>query len=364
MTGAAATIQQCIGLFQFIQSATNTRKHLRDFINQYCKEITRTGGLIEVVRKEKALQIPDIIFALKDVHEAGKKLNARLHSAEKGLRKSNIRLIGNALLPDPEEERELQAELRELELAKRNLDSHILLYLARGISNSIDVQTASIDKLDHKIKGVLPTGEPVQIQIMSELGEERGISWSQIQLQTRNNSISTADATFTEEMDGDLMDTDQQDQSDTCKSTATASFPKGSTKVRGSQRASRKEVPSEDRNQEHEVLDAFKHPLNDSSSSTFSSTASSAISSTALSISRATKIIKRNRAKSESMVFNAPVSEVDDWKGDNVTIKRNVAGKGSTMFNYPNPQEFLLEVTRIRSNREPLPSKRSFLSRK
>lgn len=134
------------------------------------------------MRKEKALQTPVIISALKDVTEAGKKLNARLRSAERSLKKSHIRLIGNALFPDLEEERELQAEWRELELAKDNLNSFILLYsisLARDISNSIDVQATSIDRLDRGIKAVLHTRDPVQIKTMSETGEERGMSWPQ-----------------------------------------------------------------------------------------------------------------------------------------------------------------------------------------
>ena len=183
-------------------------------------------------------------------------------------------------------------------------------------------------------------------------------------LQIRNDSISTADVVIVEEIDGDLMDTDQPDQSRTCTSTPTATSSRESSTVYGPQRATRKKFLPKDDIEENVDLSVSEFTLSDSSSRTFSSTTSSTASSAAVSNSRATKSIKRNRTKSDSMMFNAPVSEIDDWKGDNVTIKKNVAGKGSTMFNYPNPQEFLLEVTRIRSNREPLPSKRSFLSRK
>ncbi|EMR72091.1 hypothetical protein UCREL1_856 [Eutypa lata UCREL1] len=171
VTGAAATFQQCINLYQSIRCAINSRKNLRGFINQQWKEARQTSRLIEVVKKEKALQTSAVISALQDVDEAGKKLNARLRVAKKSLEKSHIRLIGNALFPDPEEEKQLQAELKELERAKENLNICILLHnvgATRDINNSIKVQTISIDELGREIKEILSTRNSPRIEKMPD----------------------------------------------------------------------------------------------------------------------------------------------------------------------------------------------------
>lgn len=132
-----------------------------------------------MVKKEKALQTSAVISALQDVDEAGKKLNARLRVAKKSLEKSHIRLIGNALFPDPEEEKQLQAELKELERAKENLNICILLHnvgATRDINNSIKVQTISIDELGREIKEILSTRNSPRIEKMPDRRGELSMS--------------------------------------------------------------------------------------------------------------------------------------------------------------------------------------------
>ncbi|KAI1376468.1 hypothetical protein F4677DRAFT_445269 [Hypoxylon crocopeplum] len=308
ITGVAATIQQSISLFQSIRGAINSRKNLSSFINQQYKEARRTSRLIELVKKEEALQTPAIIFALQDVDEAGKKLNARLVASKRSLKKRNIQLIGNALFPDPEEEKKLQAEIKELELAKENLNSCILLYnvgLTRDMNNNIKVQTVSIDRLGRAMK---------------DLGARDGL---QIEERTDTDMVDVGD-----EIDEDFVD------------AVSEPGPSG--------------------------LNAFEEdtPITLSPGNSVlesETTASSTASPTVSTFSQANKVIKRNKCGADAMMINAPTAEIDTWKGDNVTIKKNVAGESSTMFNYPNSEKFLLEIARIRSGREPQ-SRKSSLS--
>ncbi|KAI0388124.1 hypothetical protein F5Y04DRAFT_241709 [Hypomontagnella monticulosa] len=307
LTGVAATIQQCINLSQSIRGAINSRKNLCNSIREHEREAIRTSGLINRVKDEESLHTPDIIRALQDVDEAGKKLNNRLSVARANLKKSNIRLVGGALFPNPEEEKRLQAEFKELELAKDNLNHCIILHnigLSQDINNNIKSQATSINRLNRAIK-VLSTRGTLRTHNMTGTKEE-----------TEQDMFHDAEERI-----------DEQGESTPASSTGDTPSPSSPTQESATKATSTAFLMS--------------------------------------SSSRAVKIVEDNNTTDSSMMFNGPVSEEESWNGANVAIQRNTSSKDSTMFNYSLPQKFILEMARIRSGggQESKVSSFSFLKR-
>ncbi|KAI2467802.1 hypothetical protein F4781DRAFT_433029 [Annulohypoxylon bovei var. microspora] len=126
-------------------------------------------------------------------------------------------------------------------------------------------------------------------------------------------------------------------------------------------------LPGEDYQNSAE-LDGTDHRFSNSSAAyslghptTESVTTASSTVSPVVYDSRATKVIKRNKSEFDSLMINAPTSNINDWKSDNVTIKKNTTGKSSTMFNYPISADLMRDIVKTRSDREPRSGGSSFL---
>ncbi|KAI1391581.1 uncharacterized protein F4822DRAFT_190275 [Hypoxylon trugodes] len=356
ITSVAATIQQSIELFQAIRSAINSRKNLYEFINQHCLEARRTSQLIKAVRKEASLQTPSIICALQDVDEAGKRLNSRLKVARESLKKSNIRLIGNALFPNPDEDKKLQIELKELELSKNNLNSCILLYnvsLSRNISDNIRIQTISMSKLNRMVKALGRKAHPHE------------------KMAVKSENMVRSDLAV-DELSGDSMDVDIDDPADgsphrhlspTIEDAADADI---STKtIKGDAYTIPTTVSPSDsdyttrqgRRTDHTAGSAPSTPSTPSFSRHSERNHSSTTSSTAtprVYDSTPTRNIKGNDTTSRGMMFNGTVP-MSSHRSSNVDIIENKASHDATMFNGDLPAEVLLKLAHLRTQRFPNP---------
>jgi hypothetical protein len=158
ISAATGLLEQSIKLFRHVRETQQRIADLPGIIEEYTAAVQTSKTIVDLVQREPSLASPSVGTAIRGIANTTTSLNAHLSELQVLLDGSSARRFTHELFSGSDEQRQLQAIVDTLIRYKVDLIVGIGLVnvgLVHGYGNAVRVNTAAVEELNVRIKGIL-----------------------------------------------------------------------------------------------------------------------------------------------------------------------------------------------------------------
>jgi hypothetical protein len=158
ISAATGLLEQSIKLFRHVRETQQRIADLPGIIEEYTTAVQTSKTIVDLVQREPSLASPSVGTAIRGIANTTTSLNAHLSELQVLLDGSSARRFTHELFSGSDEQRQLQAIVDTLIRYKVDLIVGIGLVnvgLVHGYGNAVRVNTAAVEELNVRIKGIL-----------------------------------------------------------------------------------------------------------------------------------------------------------------------------------------------------------------
>jgi hypothetical protein len=158
ISAAASLLEQSIKLFNHVRQTKQRIADLPGIITEYAAVAQTAKNIVDLVHREPSLATPTVADSILGIYNATVQLNAHLSELQACLDGKSARRFTHQLFSGSNEQSQLRAIIKQLESHKVNLVINIGLVnvgLTQEYGNALRVNTAVVEELNMRIKGVL-----------------------------------------------------------------------------------------------------------------------------------------------------------------------------------------------------------------
>jgi hypothetical protein len=158
ISAATGLLEQSIKLFRHVRETQQRIADLPGIIEEYTTAVQTSKTIVDLVQREPSLASPSVGAAIRGIANTTTSLNAHLSELQVLLDGSSARRFTHELFSGSDEQRQLQAIVDTLIRYKVDLIVGIGLVnvgLVHGYGNAVRVNTAAVEELNVRIKGIL-----------------------------------------------------------------------------------------------------------------------------------------------------------------------------------------------------------------
>ncbi|KAF2968396.1 hypothetical protein GQX73_g5169 [Xylaria multiplex] len=155
VSGAIPIIEQSITLLNHIGTGVDTVKGLPEAIGKHINDLKSIGDILDLIKRDEALQTLEVGAAAKDVQDAGIKLMAHLQLMQTQSRAGKAEQVVRGFFGASKDEYQVESIMEELRGAKLSLIAYMSVVnvgIAQGANKALQINNDILDKMENLLR--------------------------------------------------------------------------------------------------------------------------------------------------------------------------------------------------------------------